>query len=121
MEECSKDVIVFSLLLSYFPSTLQRMKCCINAHSILVPHGILIIITADSSHQNKHVDMMKSWCLAIEEIGFQRWKYFKDVHLHCMSFRKTIHHGSTHYDSVLSKYHDYLYIQQDDSKNNTVT
>lgn len=102
---------VFSLFLSYLPSTEQRMQCCINAHSILAPHGVLLVITADSSHQNRHVDMMKSWCTAIEGIGFHRWKYFKDVHLHCLGFRKT--RTVTDYISVHLKFHANLYIQQD--------
>ena len=107
----SFDVVIFSLLLSYFPSTEQRMHCCINAHKVLRHHGILLVITADSSHQNRHVDMVKSWTLAIENIGFHRWKYVKDTHLHCMAFRKT--RTILDYLSVKSKLHANLYIPQD--------
>ena len=85
----SFDIVVFSLLLSYFPSTHQRLQCCINAHKALCLHGILLIITPDSSHQNRHAGMMKSWKQCIEVLGFHRWKYVKDTHLHCMAFRKT--------------------------------
>ena len=85
----SFDIVVFSLLLSYFPSTHQRLQCCINAHKALCLHGILLIITPDSSHQNRHAGMTKSWKQCIEVLGFHRWKYVKDTHLHCMAFRKT--------------------------------
>lgn len=108
----SYDIVVFSLLLSYFPSTEQRLLCCINAHQVLSLHGILLVITADSSHQNKHVDMMRSWCNAIENVGFHRWKYVKDVHLHCMGFRKT--KTNVDYSSILkSELHSKLFIIQD--------
>jgi len=81
-------VVVFSLLLSYFPSAEQRWKCCCKAHRLLRPNGLLLIITPDSSHQNKNAAMMKSWKAGIESLGFVRWKYEKQTHLHCMAFRK---------------------------------
>ncbi len=83
------DIVVFSLLLSYFPLPQSRMECCIRAHKLLKIHGLLLIVTPDSSHQNKHAVMMKSWKMCIEYIGFHRWKYVKHRHLHCMAFRKT--------------------------------
>lgn len=88
-------VVVFSLLLSYFPSPVQRWNCCIKAHQLLAVNGILIIITPDSSHQNRNAAMVKSWKIAIESIGFVRWKYVKDTHVHCMVFRKVspCHHS----------------------------
>ena len=106
----SFDVVVFSLLLSYFPSTHQRLQCCINAHKALCLHGILLIITPDSSHQNRHAGMMKSWKQCIEVLGFHRWKYVKDTHLHCMAFRKT--RIDIDYGSCLVNHH-MLYIPQD--------
>lgn len=81
-------VVVFSLLLSYFPSAVQRWKCCRKAYQLLRPNGLLLIITPDSSHQNKNAAMMKSWKTGIESSGFVRWKYEKQTHLHCMAFRK---------------------------------
>ena len=32
---------------------------------------------------------MKSWKETIEGIGYHRWRYEKNTHLHCMVFRKT--------------------------------
>lgn len=32
---------------------------------------------------------MKCWKANIEALGFHRWKYDKETHLHCMAFRKT--------------------------------
>lgn len=81
-------VVVFSLLLSYFPSAIQRWECCRKAYQLLRPNGLLLIITPDSSHQNKNAAMMKSWKTGIESLGFVRWKYEKQTHLHCMAFRK---------------------------------
>lgn len=104
------DVVVFSLLLSYMPSTEQRLLCCINAHKALRLHGLLLIITPDSSHQNKHAEMMKSWKHCIEELGFHRWRYIKATHLHCMAFRKV--RICVHY-ALVSSNHPMLYIPQD--------
>ena len=81
-------IIVFSLLLSYFPSAVQRWECCRKAHRLLCTNGILLIVTPDSSHQNKNSAMIKSWKTGIESLGFVRWKYLKHTHLHCMAFRK---------------------------------
>ena len=99
-----------SLLLSYMPSTEQRLMCCVNAHKALRLHGLLLIITPDSSHQNKHTEMMKSWKHCIEELGFYRWRYIKATHLHCMAFRKV--RTCVHYALVTSN-HPMLYIPQD--------
>ena len=86
---CLFDVVVFSLLLSYFPSPRQRLQCCLNAYFCLNMNGLLLVITPDSSHQNKHVAMMRSWKSAFESIGFVRFKYEKLDHLHCMAYRKS--------------------------------
>lgn len=105
------DVVVFSLLLSYLPAPQQRLECCIRAHRVLKLHGLLLLITPDSSHQNKHVVMMKDWKRCIEAIGFHQWKYWKDKHLHCMAFRKT---QATKQDySDLGESCTLLYIPQD--------
>ena len=51
-------------------------------------NGLLLIVTPDTHHQNKNQPMMKSWRLGLEAIGFQRYCYEKDEHLHCMAYRK---------------------------------
>ena len=113
----SFDVVVFSLLLSYLPCTQQRLQCCINAHRVLRPHGLLLVVTPDSSHQNRHAGMMKSWKECIEAIGFHRWKYVKDTHLHCMAFRKTRHMQAY---LTLSESHPMLFIPQDSHEPDSV-
>lgn len=103
-------VVVFSLLLSYFPSAVQRWECCLKAHHLLRPNGLLLIITPDSSHQNKNAAMMKSWKTGIESLGFARWKYEKQTHLHCMAFRKV---APCHSCNRSNGYAEMVYIPQD--------
>ena len=110
-QEQSFDVVVFCLLLSYFPHPAQRLKCCSNAHRILRTHGLLLIITPDSSHQNKHAALMKQWKSGIEGLGFSRWKYSKEEHLHCMAFRKV-----TNVTGVCQDDDSQLIIPQDSHK-----
>ncbi|KAM4677315.1 S-adenosylmethionine sensor upstream of mTORC1 [Discoglossus pictus] len=104
-------VVVFSLLLSYFPSHYQRWICCKKAHELLALNGLLLIITPDSSHQNRHAMMMKSWKIAIESLGFKRMTYSKSSHMHLMCFRKTS--LKTTSDLITRNYPDMLYIPQD--------
>lgn len=84
----SFHVCVFSLLLEYLPAHGQRWQCCLTAHALLPRNGLLIVLTPDSNHVNKNAPMMKSWKQAIEAIGFRRWRYEKQTHIHCMAFRK---------------------------------
>ncbi|CAL1541877.1 unnamed protein product [Lymnaea stagnalis] len=87
---CSFHVVVFSLLLEYLPSPLQRWRCCVTAHGLLAINGLLLVITPDSHSQHRNAPMMKSWKMALESLGFMRWKYEKKDHIHCMAFRKVI-------------------------------
>ncbi|XP_028667037.2 S-adenosylmethionine sensor upstream of mTORC1 [Erpetoichthys calabaricus] len=105
------NVVVFSLLLSYFPSPYQRWICCKKAHELLALNGLLLIITPDSSHQNRHAMMMKSWKIAVESLGFKRYKYTKFSHMHHMAFRKVS--LKTTSDLVSRNYPEMLYIPQD--------
>lgn len=104
-------VVVFSLLLSYFPSPYQRWICCKKAHELLELHGLLLIITPDSSHQNRHALMMRSWRVAVESLGFKRYKYVKYSHMHLIAFRKVC--LATTSDLVSRNYPEMLYIPQD--------
>lgn len=108
----SYQVVVFSLFLSYLPECRQRLRCCVRAHELLCVHGLLLVVTPDSSHQNRHVAMMRSWKTSIEAIGFHRYRYTKQTHLHCMAFRKTSAHTRT-LDSLDQSLWDGLYIPQD--------
>lgn len=78
--------VTFCLLLSYLPSARQRWLCCVKAYQLLVPYGLFLITTPDSSHVGRHAQLMKAWKASIEEIGFKRWRYEKLEHLHCMAF-----------------------------------
>ncbi|XP_034031901.1 S-adenosylmethionine sensor upstream of mTORC1 isoform X2 [Thalassophryne amazonica] len=104
-------VVVFSLLLSYFPSPYQRWICCKKAHELLELHGLLLIITPDSSHQNRHALMMRSWRVAVESLGFKRYKYVKYSHMHLIAFRKVSVATTT--DLVSRNYPEMLFIPQD--------
>lgn len=110
-QEQSFDLVVFCLLLSYFPHPAQRLRCCFNAHKILRTHGLLLVVTPDSSHQNKHAPLMKQWKSGIEGLGFSRWKYSKEEHLHCMAFRKV-----TNVTSPCKEDDSQLLIPQDSHK-----
>lgn len=109
------NVVVFSLLLSYFPSPYQRWICCKKAHELLELHGLLLIITPDSSHQNRHALMMRSWRVAVESLGFKRYKYVKYSHMHLIAFRKVS--LATTSDLVSQNYPEMLYIPQDFTTN----
>ncbi|XP_065148034.1 S-adenosylmethionine sensor upstream of mTORC1 [Paramisgurnus dabryanus] len=104
-------VVVFSLLLSYFPSPYQRWLCCKKAHELLALNGLLLIITPDSSHQGRHALMMRSWRVAVESLGFKRYKYIKFSHMHLIAFRKVS--STTSSDLVSRNYPEMLYIPQD--------
>ncbi|KAL4227131.1 hypothetical protein ACF0H5_015104 [Mactra antiquata] len=107
-------VVVFSLLLEYFPAPYQRWVSCQKAHELLMYNGILVIVTPDSSHQNRNAGMMKSWKVAIESLGFKRWRYVKQEHLHCMVFRKVAITEEEKKESFLRGITaDMLYIPQD--------
>lgn len=87
----SFDVIIFSLLLEYLPSSKLRYVCCSKASQLLVPGGILCIITPDSKHATANSGIMKKWKYALANLGLLRIQYDKLPHLHCMVFRKCVH------------------------------
>lgn len=105
------DIIAFSLLLSYFPAPEQRLHCCVHAHMTLKLFGLLLIITPDSNHQNRHSAMMRSWKEALEAGGFAKYKYEKLDHLHCMAFVKT--REDVEYIKLETDYKKFMYIPQD--------
>lgn len=87
---CSYDVVVFSLLLEYMPTSDQRLICCRKAYDILDNEGILIIITPDSKHVGANAKLMKNWRYTLALMGFSRIKYEKLVHIHAMVYRKAL-------------------------------
>lgn len=46
------DIVVFSLLLEYLPSSEQRILCCEKAYNCLRKEGILVILTPGNIHKN---------------------------------------------------------------------
>ncbi|KAF4525685.1 hypothetical protein B566_EDAN010676 [Ephemera danica] len=95
LEQISKnsfDIVIFSLLLEYFPNSESRFKCCSNAYEVLKPEGLLFIITPDSKHATANSKIMKKWRLALATLGFWRIHYEKLKHLHCMAFCKSKYH-----------------------------
>lgn len=88
---CSSfDVIVFSLLLEYLPTSEQRISCCERAYRLLRTEGILIIITPDSKHVGANARLMKTWRYTLALMGFNRVKHDKLQHITCLVFRKSI-------------------------------
>lgn len=88
--KCSYNIIIFSLLLEYLPTSDQRIDCCRRAYNLLTVEGILIVITPDSKHLGANVKLMKTWRYTLSLIGFNRIKYEKLEHITCMVFRKAI-------------------------------
>jgi len=81
-------VVVFCLLLEYLPTSELRVRCCQKAWQLLAVDGLLLIITPDSRGQHRNHRVATVWTRTIESIGFDRWRYEKLQHLHCMAFRK---------------------------------
>lgn len=86
----SYDVIVFSLLLEYLPTSEQRLKCCEKASKLLTDEGILCIITPDSKNLGINAKLMKTWRYALAQLGLGRIKIEKLEHITCMVFRKCL-------------------------------
>lgn len=90
LEIKSFDVIVFSLLLEYLPTSEQRLACCEKAGKLLRDEGLLCIITPDSKHLGANAKLMKTWRYALAQIGLSRIKIEKLEHITCMVFRKCL-------------------------------
>lgn len=90
LHESSFDVIVFSLLLEYLPTSEQRIQCCEKAVQLLRPEGILLVITPDSKHVGANAKLMKTWRYTLALMGLSRIKYEKLEHITCMAFRKCL-------------------------------
>lgn len=119
------DIVVFSLLLEYFPSAQQRFTCCKNAYELLKPGGLLFILTPDSKHATANSKVMKSWRLALAALGFLRVSYQKLKHLHCMAYRKCadaqVAKHWFHLQQCPGKVEELLYIPQDFQENREVS
>ncbi|KAF5277026.1 hypothetical protein FQA39_LY06264 [Lamprigera yunnana] len=119
LERETYHVVLFSLLLEYLPSPEQRMLCCRKAYELLCFEGLLVIITPDSKHVGANAKYMKSWRYHLAKIGFSRIKYEKFPHIHCMAFRKSIHHDvASRWASLQNKntFFKKIFIPQDFKK-----
>lgn len=90
LQTASYDIVVFSMLLEYMPTSGQRMVCCQKAYDLLRPEGVLIVITPDSKHEGANARLMKNWRYTLACMGFSRIKIEKMEHITCMAFRKAI-------------------------------
>lgn len=91
LQENSYDIVTFCFLLEYIPSSDLRISACEKALSLLRPGGLLIVNTPDSKHAGANCKLMKCWRYTLAKIGFNRIKYEKFRHMHCMAFRKSLH------------------------------
>lgn len=107
LQQDSYDIVIFCFLLEYIPSSDLRISACEKALSILRPGGLLIINTPDSKHVGANSKIMKCWRYTLAQIGFNRIKYEKFKHMHCMAFRKSLHKdiaarwAKIHYESFM--------------------
>lgn len=118
IQEESFDVVAFCFVLEYIPSSELRIKACSNAYKVLKKGGLMIIITPDSKHATANSKLMKCWRYSLACLGFNRIKYEKLPHMHCMAFRKSLHEDIAKRWALLHKqdYMDYkmsLSIPQD--------
>lgn len=119
------DSVVFCLLLEYLPTPKLRLKSIEKASKLLKDFGLLIIITPDSSHQGKNMNQMKSWRLALAQLGFIRIYYDKLKHVTCLAyvkippesyenaFEKEINQIQKKFDSSTFSLDSAFYIPQD--------
>ena len=84
----SHDAVVFCLLLEYLPLARLRYAAVQKAALVLKPHGLLLIVTPDSSHQAKNLGQMRAWRLAMARAGLVRVYVDKLRHVHCLAYAK---------------------------------
>ena len=135
LEENGFDVVVFCLFLEYLPSPRLRHKACVRAKKLLKDNGLLLIVTPDSSKNHaKNETQMKSWRLAMANLGLLRIYIEKQRHLRCLGFVKVdkfrfadicaeessklkakLSEDSTNSDHPEMDEYDLLYIPQDNT------
>ena len=96
-----------------------------NAHKLLKYNGILIIITPDSHRQHRNARLIRDWKIALETVGFKKWRYVKLEHLHCLVFRKNrLKCGSEENEELiemLKVHQDFSRTEVDEALNNDVS
>lgn len=124
LKKCSFDIVTFCFVLEYIPSSNLRLKACKQAYNLLKTGGLLIITTPDSKHVGANSKLMKCWRYSLACIGFNRIKYEKLPHMHCMAFRKSSHIDIAIRWAALHK-EDYmkevLHIPQDFQKHENIS
>lgn len=119
LKSSSFYVVLFSLILEYLPCPHQRLLCCKKAYDLLIPEGVLIVITPDSKNSNCNMDIVKSWRYLFAEMGFRRIKQEKLPYINCMIFRKSLNSEIARRWAKLNeryKVYDLLVIPQDFNK-----
>lgn len=91
IQECSFDIVSFCFVLEYIPSSSLRIEACKKAYRILKYGGLMIVVTPDSKHVGANSKIMKHWRYTLACMGFNRIRYEKLQHMHCMAFRKAAH------------------------------
>ena len=82
------DAVIFCLLLEYLPIPQMRYDAVAKAADLLRDGGLLVIVTPDSSHQGKNLDVMRSWKICLSTLGMSRAYYDKSTHFHGVAFVK---------------------------------
>jgi 25S rRNA (adenine2142-N1)-methyltransferase len=101
LKKSNYDAVIFCLLLEYLPTPKLRLKAVEKALQVLKPFGLLLLVTPDSSHQGKNLDQMRSWRLAMAELGFLRIYTEKLKHVTCLGFVKIS--PMNNFESVFNK------------------
>jgi len=87
-EKSSLKCVVFCYLLSYIPDPALRLQACIKGLKLLSVGGVLLLLTPDSSSQQKHYLFIRNIITGFAAIGAKKIRYRKEKHYHALVFMK---------------------------------
>ena len=87
LHAASFDVVCFSLVLSFLPTSALRYLMCTNAFRCLRPDGVLLVVST-KTQGSRCGSWVSNWCTAIESIGFQLAGRSIRVQLILLAFRR---------------------------------